>query len=103
MKYFFVNRIDEPAAQLESMDPPEDPPTTDPCTDLAAVIEEIKNTCRERNIDSNPVEILRAMQARLVVGRALDVVDSTQLQTGQTNQLITDSKTKHAIAHIFLS
>ena len=87
MKYFFVIKIDEPAAPLESMDPPEDPPTTDPCTDLAAVLDEIKNTCRERNIDSNPVEILRAMQARLVVGRALD---PTQLQTGQTNQLMID-------------
>jgi hypothetical protein len=43
--------------------------------------------CREKNV-VNPVEILRCLQKNVVIGRALDVEDPSQVEEGATNFII---------------
>jgi hypothetical protein len=45
--------------------------------------------CREKNV-VNPVEILRCLQKNVVIGRALDVEDPSQVEEGATNFIIVD-------------
>ena len=48
-----------------------------PKLELDTVIQEMREHCKTTDIGNNPVEILRHVQNRLVLGRALDVVDPT--------------------------
>lgn len=66
------------------------PPSADPSTDLEAVLQEIVVHCNRTNITNNPVEILRYLQTRLVLGRALDVVNVAESVGGDTNYMLVD-------------
>ena len=55
------------------------------------VIEEVINHCLDHDI-TNPVEVLRIAQSKIVTGRALEVKDPSSSDEGLTNFILVDRK-----------
>lgn len=66
--------------------------STDFSLNIDVVIPKIVEHCQHSQISNNPVEILRYMQTQLVHGRALDVTNVAECETGATSYILVDRK-----------
>lgn len=51
---------------------------------------EVARSLKDKNLDQNPVEILRAMQKKLISGRKLEIENVTEDTAGETNFIMVD-------------
>ena len=53
-------------------------------------IKQIAKQCREKGVSENSIEVLRSVQAALVVGRDLEIRSPDQCPEGTTNFILVD-------------
>lgn len=58
--------------------------------DVQRIVDSVLTACQDKGLDSNPVEILRCLQEKVVRGRALDIEDVSVCPEGETNFIIVD-------------
>ena len=64
--------------------------TADKPLPIIEVVDETLSICKSEGYESNPVEILRCLQNKLVCGRSLEVVDEHTCPEGATNYIMVD-------------
>lgn len=64
--------------------------TTDLLIDIDTIMPKIVEHCHRTQISDNPVEMLRYMQMQLVQGRALDVSNVAECESGETAYILVD-------------
>ena len=86
-----VNPAPAVPSSLVNPEPANQPESSELSVDISTVIFDIIEHCQKTDISNNPVEILRYMQRRPVLGKALDV-DITQCEGGATSYIVVDRK-----------
>ncbi|KAL5009125.1 hypothetical protein ScPMuIL_014706 [Solemya velum] len=91
--------LSRPSLSRPSFHPDEDTPMPNPVNAssfvpqeaVSSIVNNISELCQKENL-SNPVEILRVFQSKIVTGRPLEIKNEAEIIEGSTNFILIDRK-----------